>query len=145
MNNYELLKPYYSTQFKEVFFYHTFTQNDILNIKEIIEVEKSQGINLDDIEWLYSANDDYYLIGIHHQKVVTYTSDGDYEEITDNFAMLPFILMWVKDAYSNVEEFKAQLVLNPSLEDYLNNLVQYAQWCKEQGINIPYEYIKWIE
>lgn len=145
MKNYDLLKPYYLNKFKKVFFYNSLTRNDLFNIKKIIEIEKTQGVNLDDVEWLYSANDDYYLIGIHNNKIVTYTSDGDYEELTNDFSLLPFIFMWFRDSYSNIQEFKNQLTENPELNNYFQALVEYAQWCKEQGIIIPYEHLKWLE
>lgn len=145
MNNYELLKPYYSNKFKKVFFYNSLTKNDLLSIKEIIEIEKTQGINLEDVEWLYSANDDYYLIGLYNNKVVTYTSDGDYEELTNDFALLPFIFMWFKDSYSNIEELKNQLSKNPDLNNYFYDLVEYANWCKNNGIFIPENHLKWLE
>ncbi len=53
--------------------------------------------------------------------------------------------MWFRDSYSNIQEFKNQLTENPELNNYFQALVEYAQWCKEQGIIIPYEHLKWLE
>lgn len=145
MKNYELLNSYYQTKFKDVFFYNSLNKQDLANIKDIIEIEKKGFSNISEVKWLYSANDDYYLIGIYNNLFVTYSADGNYEELTDDFAMLPFIFMWFKDAYSSIEELNLQLAINPSLRDYFNGLIKYSKWCKEQGIIIPYEHLKWLE
>jgi hypothetical protein len=138
MKNYELLKPFYSTKFKEVFLYDVLSPYFEKKIKELeILLIKQENINIFNVNWLYSTHEEYYLIGVQNDNVVGITSEGDYEVITNDFALIPFVLNLYKDIPEEERSMRSQ--------DYLNALQNYNQWCKEQGIEVPYEHLKWIE
>lgn len=141
MKNYEKLENLFNTKFRNIFFFNELDKDNLKDIKEIIKIRE----DLNNVQWLYSGNDNFYLIGIQNNKVVTFTSEGDFEILTDDFAFLPFLFIDEISTGGSIEDYKNSCLINSDRNFERNELIEYAQWCKEQGINVPAEHLKWTE
>lgn len=141
MKNYDKLENLFNTKFRNIFFFNELDKDNSKDIKEIIKIRE----DLNNVQWLYSGNDNFYLIGIQNNKVVTFTSEGDFEILTDDFAFIPFLFIDEISTGGSIEDYKNSCLTNSDRNFERNELIEYAQWCKDNGIIIPYEHLKWLE
>lgn len=92
------------------------------------------------VNWIYmSTISQATLIGlIEKEQVFTMDTDGETFILCDSFFEIPFEL--VKD-YVRCENYKISLHNKPEHKKYLENLEFYANWCKENDINIDKRYL----
>ncbi len=146
MKNYELLKPFYSTKFKEVFLYDELSSSYEKKVKELEKLLfKQENIDISGTQWLYSTHEEYYIIGIQNDNVVGITSEGDFEVITDDFALIPFSLISYKFSGEEIGDFQKDCQEYEHINNYRENLRNYSKWCKNHGIFIPENELKWID
>ena len=87
------------------------------------------------VDWIYmSTLSQATLIGIIEQgKIFAMDTDGETFELCESFFEIPFRLV---KTYLRGKNYKFKLHNNSEHADYLKNLKFYANWCKENDINI---------
>lgn len=141
MKNYDKLKHLFNTTFRNIFFFNQLDKDNLKDIKEIIKIRE----DLNDVQWLYSGNDNFYLVGIQNNNVVSFTSEGDFEILTNDFAFIPFLFIDELSTGGTIQDYKNSCLINSDREFERQELIAYAQWCKDNEIVIPEKHLQWTE
>lgn len=94
-------------------------------------------------QWIYLTGlTNAALIGItESNKIIAIDFEGECFTLCSSFYHIPFRLMSLHLGHYRLKE----TLHSQEHELYLSNLVQYAEWCKDNEIFIPDGYLKLLE